>query len=593
MNTKTETLKLFNAVRIEKHTQGSFAMLEKTVPHGFVLSPSVSAIADDSLIEEIKGFYLSTSKANQAFHKSWQTIKDTPQVELWMQAAIHYFTTYGYEALEVEGEIYIPSEQLDLPDGIKIINVVGLTDSELQEKIVELGSGIALSKDTLESIIHIIEGHGYKIEVESIKNRELKSALYDLYNIVPQDPTEYLRFVISRVTGKTLLIKSKKFIEEIKECNSQIQRRELDRLIQLAPARLPEIFLRYKPLFLALKHISSNKSFFNRLRKNANSMHKPLSEDYLNSITGRIKNGKSIEELDKYLEGASLYRKIRLANALKFRMASPQSIVYKIRNGRSWVDDFVFKGTPDLEKAYLKVLESMKIDKTIYVPEYVDYALPATEKQFIGNIPSNTKISVPDNLIVGVYWENVGRHRIDLDFSSISIDGKIGWDSSYRSSSQDVLFSGDMTDAKGGASELMYFGQENKKTYALFLNYYNFDEEVPVPAKIFVAHEVPKNFSKNYVANNIIMQAEIKIEHKQTFLGVVYGNSLFLSTSAIGSSITSGGDRVDKIRQFLLDSTTSAVRLSDIINISNVKGEFPDFSPEVIDKSSFINLLQS
>lgn len=592
MKNINETLKLFNAVRVDTHNQGAITMLERTVPHGFVLSPSVSAIADDVLIDQIRSFYLSTSKANQAFHKSWQTIKDTPQEELWMQAIIHYFTTYGYDALGIEGEVYIPAEQLDIPNDIKLINVIGLTDNELQEKILELGSGIALSKDTLEAIIHVIEGYGYKIEVDRIQNRELKSALYDLYDIVPQDPTEYLRFVISRLTGKTLLIKSKKFIDEIKECESQIQRRELDRLIQKAPASLPEIFFRYKPLFLALKHVSSNKSFFNKLRKNANVMHKPLSEDYLNSITGRIKNGRSIEELDTYLKGATLYRKIRLANALKFRMASPQSIVYKIRNGRSWVDDFVFKNTNEAEKAYSKVVSSMKIDKTVYMPDYIDYALPATEKQFIGNIPSNTKISVPDNLIVGVYWENVGRHRIDLDFSSISMDGKIGWNSSYKSTSQDVLFSGDMTDAQGGASELMYFGQEKRKTYALLLNYYNFDEDVPVPAKVFVAHEVPKNFSQNYVANNIIMQAEIKIEHKQTFLGVVYGNSLFLSSSAIGNSISSGGDRVDKIRQFLLDSTTSAVRLSDIVNVSTVRGKYPDFSPEVIDKSSFINLLK-
>ena len=77
-----------------------------------------------------------------------------------------------------------------------------------------MGSGVALAKDTLEAIIKIIENYNYQIDVEKIGNRELKSALYDLYNIVPQEPVEYLRFVLSRIAGKTLLIKSSQFIEE-------------------------------------------------------------------------------------------------------------------------------------------------------------------------------------------------------------------------------------------------------------------------------------------------------------------------------------------------------------------------------------------
>jgi hypothetical protein len=592
MKITTATLKLFNAIRVEKYIKGESLLLEKTVPYGFILSREVEDILTDDLLSEIKSYYLSTSKANQAFHKSWQTIKDTPQEVLWIQAIVHYFTTYGYKELGIEGEVYIPQEKLDIPTDIKLIKVIGLTDEDLIEKITELGSGIALAKDTLEAIIQVIEGYNYQIDPEKIGNRELKSALYDLYNIVPQEPVEYLRFVLSRLTGNTLLIKSDKFIEEIKECDSQMQRRELDRLIGKAPSNLAEIFFRYKPIFLALKSVSSNKSFFNRLRKDADVMHKPLPEDYLNSITSRIKNDKSLDELEGRLKGATIFRKIRLANALKFRLTNPQAIVYKIRNGRSWVDDFIAKNPEATKRALDIVLASIKIDKTVYVPEYIDYALPATEKQFIGNIPANTKISVKDNLMVGVYWENVKGHQVDLDFSSIDLTGKVGWNSVYKSDDENILYSGDMTDARNGASELLYFGQDNKKVAALFLNYYNFDSDTPVPTKIFVASEKPENFGSNYVANNIIIQSDFIVDQKQYFIGLVYGNCLYLSASSIGKSNVSGGALADKTREYLLNSTTSALKLSEVVNITHERGDYLDLSPEKLTKDTFLGLLK-
>jgi hypothetical protein len=591
MKITTATLKLFNAVRVNEYMEGESSLLAKTVPYGFILSRDVENILTEELLEDIKSYYLSTSKANQAFHKSWQTIKDTPQEELWTQAILHYFTTYGYEGLGIEGEVYIPKEKLDIPTDINLIKVVGLTDEDLITRIIEVGSGIALAKDTLEAIIQVIEDYNYQIDVDKIKNRELKSALYDLYDIVPQEPVEYLRFVLSRLTGKTLLIKSSKFISEIKECNSQIQRRELGRLVGKAPTNLAEIFFRYKPIFLALKSVSSNKSFFNRLRKDADLMHKPLPEDYLNNITSKIKHNKSLDELEDRLKNASIFRKIRLANALKFRLTNPQSIVYKVRNGRSWVDDFIAKNPEETKRALDIVLDSIKINKTVYVPEYIDYAIPATEKQFIGNIPANTKISVKDNLMVGVYWENVKNHRIDLDFSSIDLTGKVGWDSVYKSDDKNILYSGDMTDATKGASELLYFGQDNKKVCALFLNYYNFDKDIPVPIKIFVASEKPENFGRNYVANNIIIQSDFIVEQKQCFIGLVYGNSLYLSASSIGKSNVSGGGLADKTREYLLNSTTSALKLSEVINITREKGDYPDLSPEKLDKNSIIKLV--
>ena len=94
----------------------------------------------------------------------------------------------------------------------------------------------------------------------------------DYYHIVPTEPVEFLRHVISKLTDQSLLIKNKSLIEKIKQSNGKF----LDELMTKAPVDLGSIFLRYKPLFLAMRSISNHKRVFNRLRRDAKTMHRPL-----------------------------------------------------------------------------------------------------------------------------------------------------------------------------------------------------------------------------------------------------------------------------------------------------------------------------
>ena len=62
----------------------------------------------------------------------------------------------------------------------------------------------------------------------------------------------------------------------------------------------------------------------------------------------------------------------------------------------------------------------------------MNYALPATEKQFTGDLPSGTSIRVPKDMVFGIHWENVPGHWVDLDLSVTSpFTGKVGWDGNY------------------------------------------------------------------------------------------------------------------------------------------------------------------
>jgi len=113
-----------------------------------------------------------------------------------------------------------------------------------------------------------------------------------------------------------------------------------------APKDLGSIFLRYKPLFLAMKSISKNKTVFNRLRKDAVRMHKPLPVDYLNNVTNLLQREElDLKVLAAKLKDATIFRKIRLAYALNFRLNPSTSIVYKIRTGRGWATDFKWNWT--------------------------------------------------------------------------------------------------------------------------------------------------------------------------------------------------------------------------------------------------------
>lgn len=620
-----ETLRLFNAVQVDdkKVKNISEGVMQSTIRNGYVLSPTIQPNNKMlSIINQVVG--ISGEKANASFHKSWKIIQDTPMEVLVIQQIMHYFTTYGFETLGIydENTVYIPNEVLEFPEiknNISLVLIKGMDAQEILDAIINLGSGITLGKETLSDIMTIIKANKYDTYfVEAIKNRELKALLYDHYNMVPLEPVEYLRYVVSKLTGESLLIKNKALIEKIKGIYLNSDIKVLDSLLKKAPIGLASIFYRFKPIFLALKSISNNKSFFNRLRKMARKLHEPMPEDYLNSVTANLKVGRSdLKKLELKLERVSVFRKIRLAYALKYRLDPGDSIIYKVRNGRGWVEEFYwpFSCKEITQQSLDIVLNSIVGDvrknvegKVIYIPSNVNYALPATEKQFTGHFPTGSYISVPQDLIVGIHWFNTER-KVDLDLSVIGESGKTGWDSSYRSEDFNVLFSGDVTNAPKpkGASELFYIKHVYTEPKILMINYYNFRQGDEVGAKILVAQDSLKYFHKNYMVdvNKIIATANINISHKQSVLGLIvnYGNEnrVYFSHSAIGKSITSSkGQHSTYARKYLVKSLVNSLNFKDILvkagsQIVDVRpeGEYLDLSPDALDKNTIINLVRS
>lgn len=621
-----EILRLFNAVHVEDllNIEGfDPKVLSKTMRAGYILHPDISFSKklNDIIIDTLP---ISAEKANASFHKSWGVVANSPIETLVIQQLVHYVTTYGFDELGVfdNSTVFVPKETLNIPSlkvDFNFVYISAISYGEIVDGIKRLGGGVALSSQTLSDIFIVIKGLeiNYDEIINDIRNRELLAMLYEYYDIVPSDPESFLRYVIYRLTGETLVIKNTKLIEKLKSSDSYA----LDGLMEKAPQEISSIFLRYKALFLAMKSASNNKSFFNRLRKNAIWNHIPKPKNVLLSVTGDIKNGTFKHgELVSALRNANVFQKIRLLNALDAMLSEQvDSSVYLVRNGRAWITDRKVSEFDEsvADKAFSDVYYSLLKDvspncegMTFYIPENIHYALPSSEKQFLGNIPANSWVSVGGDLIVGVHWFDNDDERVDLDLSLVAIGEKYGWDGSWRRSG--ILFSGDLTYAPkpNGATELFYIPKSSGIGEAKLINLNHFnrgDGEKVVDCRLLVASEKVGKFESGYMVdpNNIFLSANIPVNSKQSIIGLITEVSgefrVYFSPMSYGNSITSRVDDLTrKAHSFFVNKSMNSLELAELIVLAggNVVSERPsedddyvDLSPSALSKTTILGIL--
>ncbi len=621
---------LFKAVPITKigKKNPSKELVSKTIQYGFIFSPEVVFNYLDEELKVLidivkKSIGLDANVMNNTFHKSWKIIRDADMEYLICQQIIHYITTYGFEAAGIYDNnlVYIPTERLKIPKikikEIPLVVIKGYTKEELKEKVqVVLNSGIALSEDTINDMVEVITYVGInEEELSEIKNKEIRVILYDYLGQIPKNPTEFLRFAIYKATEKTLLIKDKKTIEEIKsKRNIRISKLFKQYSDKYGLENLASIYYRFKPLFLAFRTNSEMRKITNKIRRLAVTHHKPMPEDFLNNVTNNIKKKSlDITKLKRELKNTNIFRKVRLAYALKFRLYSPDNIMYRIRNGKSFITDFDKQPAELYMQPLNIILKSISDDlkekvsgKKIYIPEGITYTLPATEKQFIGNFPVGTSVTIPQSMVFGINWFNVDDTRIDLDLSLIDLNGnKVGWDGAYRDDGKRIMFSGDLTTAPKphGASELFHVSSYRNNLAILFVNYFNYRENVDVPYKIIVGKGV-SNFSKRYMINpnDIVASDSSKIDVKQKILGLLVTTPkickfYYIESNLTGAISSSETELTRKVRQYLFDFYFGTITLNDVlteagVEFVNSKEECEiDLSPESLVKDTIIKLI--
>lgn len=606
---------------------------KETLQHGFIISSEVIGNLNDSeikaIIADVKDeIGLSPSQMNRSFHKSWEKIEKASLCQLVLEQMLHYISTYGFEKLGIydKSSVYIPHEKLDIPsleDDIPLTVIKGYTRAEMLAKLqMLLSSGIALKAETVIDVVNVAVYLGVDESfIATIKNKEAAAMLYDHLDKSPSDPVEFLRLAIYKSTNTTLLIKNATLIDAIK-ANDNLQ---LVKLFEKYDGthgfkKLSAIFNRFKPIFLAFKTNDAMKHHVNQIAKLSKNHHVPMPEDYLNNVTAEIMiHHRVLDEakLRAHLQAANIFRKARLANALNFRDSNPESIMYKVRNGKAYSTSFLAQNKDDIKPVLDIVIDSIIGDlkgvdgKKIYIPKNIVYALPATEKQFTGDIPSGSCVEVNNDMIVGVHWENVKEKRIDLDLSIIDCNGKLGWDSRYRSEDGSILYSGDMTDAGDeGAAEMFYIKKQDAGTYALSVNYYNHDEKTPVPFNVFIARERPYKLERNHMVNpnNIVCKAKTKIDVKQKMLGFIVitkeKTRFYFSEVQIGNSraMSFGTEYAQHALKYYMTMYANPISLNDLLRkagafIITEKAERGlcdvDLSPENVTKETFLDLLRA
>ena len=641
-NLLMSTLKLFKAVptKNQKKENPSKKMSQFTIANGFVFAPQVVSnysekelrIIADVIIEE---FNITPEQMNSSFHKNWGKVRDAPITQLIWEQAFHYMTTYGYEQMGVfdKNTVFIPNERFDIPNfegGLKLTLINGYTKKQLKEKLLSIiNSGMAMA-----SITELVEVAKFvdltEDEVINMKNKEIRTNMYSVLDLIPEDPVELLRLALFESTKQTLLIVNKKTTSLIKESTNTDMADLFEQYDEnFGYRRLAEIFNRFKPLFLAFKNPDSAMSgIINKISHLSKTYHKTMKYSYLNNITAMLNRGEVINSkiLQNELAHVNIFRKIRLIQSLKYRISGNDSIMYKVRNGKAFAKKFNFTNIDGAEQVSGTILKSIASDlkhlkgKEFYIPKNLVYALPASEKQMTGMIPSGSYVTVGKDMIFGVHWTDVRNNRIDLDLACMSLQhGKIGWDSSYRSGTRSILFSGDNTSAPApkGASELYYINKDYQDTVLVTLNYFNMgmndnyisdgiydNKPIKVPFNIMIADEHTNSFGSNYTINpnNIKCLLNSVIDTKQKILGLATvkdGECRFYFTeTALGDKVSVKGTQyITTAMDYLAEFNKTQLTFNEVLDevgatiVDKPTKSSIDLSIESLTKETFINLL--
>ena len=290
----------------------------------------------------------------------------------------------------------------------------------------------------------------------------------------------------------------------------------------------------------------------------------------------------------------STFRKIRLAYALKYRThGDADSIVYQVRNGKSFATEFHFDYPENAQEALRVVTESIvsdmrkKVDgKSIYIPDWGVLRL-ASYREAVQRQPARRYLR-----------GDQGRHgdghplgepascSYDLDLSLQSVAGKVGMGRGLPPvSGRDVLFSGDVVDAPlpGGASEFFSISAEARGVWLMSLNYFNFHADIPVPFQILVAEQAQRSLTLNYTLDPNLVKASAasQIDVKQKNIGRIVADQestrFDFSESAMGGGRSARATKhATQARDFMLRRFDDTLSLNDVLVSAGVNGRQPE-----------------
>lgn len=493
------------SARGQNQTRGAYYTSEDFLQCGIMLIAANGKLynnyvmADDAA--QIFAAYDVTHDAIQTFHKSWEKVANEDYVTLLAEQIAHYFSTYGLEAGGYRALPLVPVEEL-------------IADPNARPSFKSFRPVLVMSSIGAQSVIDTTlrstkAPHRMKMKYyeEYVKNTtltdndiasfELRIMWYKHNNTVPQNGQDFIRYALYTLTGATLIIKNNRTITSFKRAiyNNDTAYNLLSKADMIECAK---VFHRFKPFFLAFKQEERCKPLVNRIRRLAETYHKPLSDVSIQNFSKLYNEGR-IVECQHLLKNTSMRNLIKLHNFYYDRslmVKNNNTGAFNIRNGKVHIEEDCKIGAPtavrrSIVDAMIAKANNIYEDKIFYIPDYISYTAPTTEKQFLGTIPNGTIVCGPQDkaFSAAICWDNYKGRRTDLDLHMVGVDRSYGWNSLYRDNDENaVLYSGDMTDATYGAAEAFYF-KPNGRDFVLTAN--NFTGEIGVPFKFFISESKP------------------------------------------------------------------------------------------------------
>ncbi|GEM_PF-1464260 len=551
---------------------------------GYIIDPQVLNVDVERFLDEEK------FDANSTFYTTWRDVKAKNRLELFWDQIEHYATTYGTDFTAGYG--YVPNPEIGKEKEIKIDFssyklIARITEEQLYNRCMAMiSSSIALKSDTVKLLCnYILTCHKKslvaapsaliatednfqpaEIDLDGIANREAAAIISDAMGVRPSKPIELFRFIIYKTTSESMLIKSETL------CNLiflNADKFDFNTLSSTELEKLASIFYRLKPLFLAFRSKSNNlfdtklkrmgsmpsknRHVINKIRRLAVKHHKPMLLGFWEGVLSGVHN---LDEVENKIGELSNFKIIRLMQALSERLiiadGSKFEQLYIVRNGKAFIRTY---NTGEVErfaalKEYYgklynllrnKLLENISHNScTIKFPEKLVLAAPTSEKNFIGNIPFGSYYTTAEHNYFGIYWRNDwGAHDFDLSF--VSWRGiKTGWNENYNTG--DTVYSGDITNAPNGASEIIY-AKESCPDGVFYCNRYDGNENSVF--RLFFGREDIVNLTENYMVNpaSIEISQDIVSEKREKMLGIVSNGRLFLVDLSLSNTRVSNSMR--------------------------------------------------
>ncbi|MDE6276639.1 MAG: hypothetical protein K2M06_00865, partial [Muribaculaceae bacterium] len=160
-----------------------------------------------------------------------------------------------------------------------------------------------------------------------------------------------------------------------------------------------------------------------------------------------------------------------------------------------------------------------------------------------------SSIGMGRSSFVGVYWRNEwGAHDFDLSGVFPYEDIRIGWNAGYTTSDERVVYSGDMTDAKPEASEILYFRNGAPDGF-IFVNRFNGDEGASY--RLFFGAGEPEEKADHMVVSShrgkefgvsemdIRVEADMTSDVREQLVGYISGERFYFMSLGIGRGAVS------------------------------------------------------